>query len=138
MATVLNVLTNALQIADITPKGQAADADDTSFALRSLNRMLLGWKLVGVDLNWISLSSTSATMPVDDMYLDGIEYNLAVRLAAELDLSISEDVKGIAASYFRTFQAHTLEIPDDLQLDRALDPRRFAAIGGYDIDTDDG
>lgn len=132
MATALDTITRAFQM--ITQSEEGPTAAQAATGLTVLNDMLHGWAKKGVDFGHISLALPD-THKTHDSYLEGIRYNLAVRLAHEYGMPISPYIASEAKSAFSAFQAHTLEFPDDLGVDRALQPRYFSGrnSGAYDI-----
>lgn len=133
MATVDTIIKRALVLINVNDAGEAPSADDSSNGLDALNDMLHGWKKEGIDLNH-KTASLGDTLLVDASYLEGIRYNLAVRLAPEYGRPIPTHVAERATNTFLAFQAHTLEFDDDLEVDRALNPRYFSRrTGAYDV-----
>lgn len=77
----------------------------------SLNQMLHGWALSGIDLGWSDVASDD-TLNVPDEYLEGIVYALAVRLADDFVVQVPQTVMLIAKNRFDKMQADNHVIPD--------------------------
>lgn len=135
MATARDVVTRALRLIGAIAAGEDASAEDATAGLDVLNDMLSGWAIEGVDLVHIT-RGLSDDLLVHASYLEGIRYNLALRLCEEYGKPVPPFVADRAAKTFAAFQAHTIEFADDLRVDSALQPRHFhsRATGGYDID----
>lgn len=134
MATALDTITRAMRMIEATGSGETPTSEEADDGLTILNDMLHGWAKQGVDFGHISLALPD-THKTHDSYLEGIRYNLAVRLATEYGKPIPPYIAVQADKMFSAFQAHTLEFPDDLGVDRALQPRYFSGrnSGAYDI-----
>lgn len=132
MATALDTITRAFQM--ITQSEEGPTAAQAATGLTVLNDMLHGWAKMGVDFGHISLALAD-THKTHDSYLQGIRANLALLLADEYGRPIPQWIARLADRTFSAFQAHTLEFPDDLGVDRALQPRYFSGrnSGAYDI-----
>ena len=135
MATANDTITRAMRMVEILAAGDAPTAEEASDGLTILNDMLHGWAKQGVDLGHITLALADSHK-THDSWLEGIRYNLALRLAGEFGKPIPPYIAAQASATFSAFQAHALEFTDDMQVDRALDPRYFNTrrTGAYDID----
>lgn len=133
MATANDTITRAWQM--ITQSEEIPTAAQAATGLTVLNNMLHGWAKLGVDLGHISLALADSHK-THDSWLEGIIYNLALRLTTEYGFPVPPFVAAQASATFSAFQAHALEFTDDMQVDRALDPRYFNTrrTGAYDID----
>lgn len=135
MATMLDTVTRALRLAGVIAAGETPSAEDAADGVTYLNEMLHGWAKQGVDLTHVTLAAAD-DLPFHDSYLEGIRYNLAARFIEEWGMPPKPMVIAHASSMFRSFQAHTLEYPDDAEVDRALQPQYFGRRDktGYNID----
>lgn len=134
MATAQEVVRRSLVLIGAIEAGESASAGEMKDGVAALNEMLFGWAAEGVDLVHNTLAQGD-TLLVDDSFLEGIRFNLAVRIAPEYGATVPPRVDERAQSTFAAFQAHTLEFDDDLQVDRALHPRYFnRRIGAYNVD----
>lgn len=135
MATAIDTITRALRLVNAIEAGEPPSAEEAVDVLASLNEMVHGWENAGINIGWSTVGQDDELL-VHDKYLEGIRYNLAVRIAAEWDgIDAPASVVGIAVAAFKTFQLNTLEFDDDMQVDRALHPRYFTRrVGAYDID----
>lgn len=108
MATANNIVIDALKIAGVVAAEETPSADMIADAVTRLNRMLHSWELEGVDLAWSDVAQ-SDTLGVDDAYLDGITYNLAVRLCPEYGRQAPPEVAAIAGSKFSHIKADAFD-----------------------------
>ena len=135
MATALDTITRALRLVQVIEAGEIAEAEDAVDGLSALNEMVYGWELFGINIGWQTVTQ-SQELCVHDKYLEGIRYNLAIRLAAEWEgVDAPATVIAIALSTFKALQLNTLEFEDDMKIDRVLHPRFFTRrVGAYNID----
>ena len=137
MATAIDIITRALRLINAIEAGEVAQAEDAVDGLAALNEMVNGWENAGIHIGWANVGQGDELL-VHDKFLEGIRYNLAVRLGAEWDgIDVAPSIVGIAVAHYKTFQLGTLEYDDELQTDRALHPRYFTRrVGAYDIEND--
>jgi hypothetical protein len=135
MATAIDIITRALRLINAIEAGEVAQAEDAVDGLAALNEMVNGWENAGIHIGWSNVGQSDELL-VHDKYLEGIRYNLAVRLAAEYDgIDAPRVVVNIAVAAYKMFQLNTFEYDADMETDRALHPRYFTRrVGAYDID----
>lgn len=132
--TAQDLVTLAARDAGILSGVEVLPAEDAADAVETLNEMMFGWAAQGVDLRWLRVVLAD-TLPVDEVYMEGIRYSLAVRLAAGHGEDISPWIAGRATSLFQTYRNRLMQ-SDDLKVDRALRPRYFnTRVGAFDIET---
>lgn len=105
MATVSDLVTAALRKIGVVAEDETASADAMSNGVDTLNRMIHGWELRGVDLSWTDQVSTD-TFALADQYHEGIVYLLAQRLSPDFEVPAAFD----ADDWFRTFQAANITV----------------------------
>jgi hypothetical protein len=128
MALMSEIATDALRKIGVVAEDEQASADSIANAVRTLNQMLHGWKLRGVDLTYSTLPA-DATFPLDPEFEEGTVYVLAGRLSPNFQSPASFD----ADDWFRTIQAAYMVI-EDAEIPRTL--RRTSSqtlLRGYDI-----
>jgi hypothetical protein len=118
MATVSEVVTRAARLAGVAGVGSALSAEDMDWGIDTLNDMLFAWALDGMDLGHSEVVS-SDTLLVDDAYLRGIRYSLAVEMAAEKGTEIAATVPVIAMDEQGKIRAALCDI-DEMRVDSAL------------------
>ena len=135
MATAIDIVTRSLRLVNILEAGETASAEDAVDGVKSLNEMVNGWENSGIHIGWSNVAQSEELL-VHDKFLEGIRYNLALRMAAEYDgIDAPQAVMAIAVASFKAFQMNTLEFDDDMETDRALHPRYFTRrVGAYDVD----
>jgi len=72
---------------------QPLTSDETSTALRYLNRMMTRLDGVGVKLGYTKVNSLSDTLTVPDGALDGMRSMLALLLAPQFDVPITPELR---------------------------------------------
>ena len=137
MATAIDIITRSLRLINAIEAGETPSSEDAVDGLAALNEMVNGWENAGIHIGWSNVGQ-DAELLVHDKYLEGIRYNLAVRLGAEWDgIDVAPSIVAIAVANFKRFQLGTLEYDEDMQTDRALHPRYFTRrVGAYDIEND--
>jgi hypothetical protein len=80
--TVNDLVTRALQLAGVVGMTRAPSAAEMNDGIDTLNEMLASWAIDGMDLGLSTLIQTDDVL-VDDSYMRGIRYSLAVELAGE-------------------------------------------------------
>lgn len=134
MATAGNIVTRALVLAGQIEAGETPVAEEMNDGIDALNEMLFAWVNEGVDLGHSTVAQADDLI-VHDTSLEGVRYNLAVRLAGEYGFTLPARVMDRADKTFRALQGVTLEVDDDLHTDRALHPRYFnRRIGAYNVE----
>lgn len=133
--TAKNLIARAFRMIGLLRPGELPSTYDEASALTALNEMLHGWAKRGVDIQHVDLTLTDALL-VHASWLEGIAYNLAVRLADDYpDAVLKPHTMERAREAFQEFQAHSLEFDDDLKVDSALQPQYFnRRYGSYNID----
>ena len=133
--TAKRLIERSLVLIGAIAAGESASADSARDGLESLNDMIHGWAKEGADFGHQTLA-LGDTLQMHDSFIEGIRFNLSVRLAPEYGMPVPEWISKKAIDTFLAFQAHLLEFPDDLRLDRMLDPRYFSRrTGAYNIDN---
>lgn len=92
MATVAKVINRALRVIRVLDAGEAASGEDAETAIEALNDMATRWEANGLSLGWQNVSLPGDTLPAPDESHEALSFNLAVRLAAEYDVSIDAAV----------------------------------------------
>ena len=133
--TAITMVTRALRLINGIESGEAPDAALASDATAYLNEMVNSWENEGIHINWVNVAQ-GQELCVHDKYLEGIRFNLAVRLGVEIDgedapLSVQREADRLKSA----IRMSTFEYDDDMEVDRALHPRYFTRrVGAYDVD----
>ncbi len=85
MTTYNEVIEGALKRLAVVQTGQTPSGEEYLDGLRSLNRMINGWRLKGVYMPFSTVADADGgnTATFDDEELDAIEANLALRLSGD-------------------------------------------------------
>lgn len=120
MPTVAQTVNRAARIAGVVGTGTNLSAEDMDWGIDLLNDMLHAWALDGMDLGHSTVAH-SDTLYVDDAYVKGIKYSLAVEMAEEKGTDISNRAVAIAIEEQNRIRAALCDI-DVLTLDDAIVP----------------
>jgi hypothetical protein len=89
MATTAEVIQRALSLILVQGSEAPIEQDEAGSAVIALNRMMASWEGSGIALGYTAVSSLADLITVPEYALDGIEQNLALRLAPEFDGMVS-------------------------------------------------
>ena len=112
-ATVNDILTGAGRLCNMIDESQAAlSAGDGIEALWVLNNMLANFAADGLDLGWYTVTSASASAPLQEADIEAVELCLAHRLAARKGIRLSEELMGLVDSEYTKLVKRTRIIPE--------------------------
>lgn len=114
MATATDIVTAALRKIGVASRDESPEGHDLAEGLRTLNQMMHGWKLSGVDLEHTDLDGGD-TFPLAAEYEEGAIYCLAARLSPDYMVPQGFD----ADDWFRRIQAAYMQI-EAAELDLAI------------------
>lgn len=97
MATALSVIENALHDLGVLARGESAEAQEATDGLQLLNEMCNSWIHDDIDMEWITLTSTSDVVPYPDDQIGPIRYNLAMYMAPNFEVMPSPVLVAMAA-----------------------------------------
>ena len=118
MPTVSQLVHRSARMAGILGTGTNLSAEDMDWGIDLLNDMLHAWANDGMDLAHSTVGHAD-TLFVDDAYVKGIKYSLAVEMAEEKGTDISNRVIGIALEEQSRIRAALCDI-DTLRMDDAI------------------
>ena len=127
MSTVEKTVARTLRILRVIDARQPVKPGDMSTAIDALNGMMTRWEANTLSLGWSNVTNPSDEMPVPEVALDAIAYNLAMRLRPEYGTTLDPDTIEMARRGLA-----------DLQRDqkRATPLERGRGGGVYDTYTD--
>ena len=96
MATVEDVLRDALGHLGVIDAGEAIEADDARDGIYALNNMMRRWEASGIALGWSDVTAVSEEVPLPPEALETVGANLAVRLRSKYQVAIAPDVMQMA------------------------------------------
>ena len=120
MPTVSQLVNRAARIAGVSGTGTNLSAEDMDWGIDLLNDMLHAWALDGMDLAHSTVTHAD-TLFVDDAYVKGVKYSLAVEMAEEKGTDITNRVPIIALEEQARIRAALCDI-DTLRMDDAIIP----------------
>lgn len=103
MITAIEMVTDALRLANIIDSIQSPNAEQGVTALRTMNQMLAEWEADGIRLGWHVVSALGDTLPLDPADEKGVKYNLAVEICGENGIDPLPRVAAIATDTFARF-----------------------------------
>jgi len=121
MATVKEVVTDALEEILAQSSEEPIAAADGQTGIRYLNDMLTMWELLGVNLGFTKVENMGDYITVDDGALFGIKKLLAISLAPKFNAEVSplllrEAKQGWEAIEDLTFNITAIEYPSTLPI----------------------
>jgi hypothetical protein len=96
MTTAQDVVERAYRKLAILSKDTTIEGDDLTYGLQSLNDMLFGWAIFGVDISHTVLIA-SDTFPLADKYIEGTSMQLAERLSPDYQVPAMSSQRFFAA-----------------------------------------
>lgn len=121
MENVETVIKDALF--EILQQGDEApiEPSEAITAMRYLNRMMFRWKSVGYDLGYTKVSKLSDPVTVPDGAYDGVVTNLALSLAPQYDVTLTQALitnaeLGLSAIRVLSFSICGMNYPDTLPI----------------------
>lgn len=97
VADALTELTIQAQEQDVPPV-------DLNTGIRYLNRMMAGWSAKGIKLGYTVVSAPNDVLTVPAGAIEGMVFNLALRLANGFDVPISQSLIASAADSLNTIR----------------------------------
>lgn len=117
--TNLQVITDALRLAEVIHEIQTPSNEDAQDALRRQNDMMASWRRFnGIELGYYPQTSLSANIPVDDEYLEVITLMLAKRLSNHWGGTLSTEIMQEANKQWRSLLAEFID-PGEADLSHA-------------------
>lgn len=95
--TASSIITDALFDLGVAGQGEPIVAEDMAIAIRFLNRMMSSFDARGISLGYTVITGPTDSVTISDGAVDGVIANLAVRLAPQFDIVISQEL-AIAAT----------------------------------------
>lgn len=110
MITAIDLVTDALRLANIIDAVQSPSAEQGVSTLRKLNQMMADWEVDGIRLGWHVIDSQSDVLPLDAADERGVTYNLAVELCGDNGIEPLPYVAKIAADTFARFSKSSAQM----------------------------
>lgn len=130
MTTAVEMITDALRVANVLDENEAPSAEMGVAGLRTLNQMMGQWDRDGIRLGWHQVAELDDDLPIEYQDERGVKYNLAVELAGEYGVDPTVRVTQIAnETYAALSKAHRLEVESALDLLPAESAARWP--GGF-------
>lgn len=93
METANSIIKDALQEILVQANEQPVQSVDFTTGVRYLNRLMSTWASQGLPLGYTKVANASDPITVPDGAIEGIVYNLALRLAPQYDIVPSQDLR---------------------------------------------
>ena len=132
MATNLDVITEALRIANIIRETEVPAAAQSTQALTVLNDMLSDWRKDGIELGYYPQSALGGTIPLQDEDLLGVKYNLADMIVGRYGGALTPKNAEVARKSKARLEKRTTEV---VESDFSHLPAG-SARASYNINTD--
>lgn len=119
MQTAEEVIKDAMYNLGLVSANEPIPADEMQTGIRFLNRMMFGWDSVGYPLGFTTISSPSELVTVPDGALDGVVFNLSIRLAPQYGIQPGQDIilnakLGLDAVRVISFEIEATQYPSTL------------------------
>jgi hypothetical protein len=118
MLTVAQLINRSARIAGVVGTGTNLSAEDQDWGIDLLNDMLHAWAIDGMDLGHATVAANDS-LYVDDAYVKGVKYSLAVEMAEEKGTDISNRAVAIALEEQGRIRAALCDI-DIMRMDDAI------------------
>lgn len=89
MEAVSSIIRDSLQELIVQAVEQPVQAPDFNIAIRYLNRMMNTFFSLGIDLGYTQVKSPSDLLTVPDGAVEGVIFNLALRLSTSYDIAVN-------------------------------------------------
>ena len=109
MATNLDVITDALRLANIINETETPSAAQGASGMTLLNDLMSDWEEDGIELGYYPQTSQAGTIPIADKHLRGTKYNLARGVAAAYGVDLPGETVRIAELTFARLAKSTTE-----------------------------
>ncbi len=124
MATAIQIINRAMRLCRILDANEAAEAQDAADALEALNGLLAEMHEARIGLPDYKFTGLTDTLATDDADREALAYQLAIRIAPEYGVELSQAAMAIAEQTMgrmrlRYFQPGTISF-DDLPVDNRL------------------
>lgn len=117
MTTAIQMITDAMRLANLIDENETPSAEMGVAGLRSMNQMVAQWVEDGIRLPWHIVAELDDELPIDVKDERGLKYNLAVELAGEYGMEPLPRVQQIAASTYAGLEKRYMQVIE-LSLDR--------------------
>lgn len=126
---VRELATASLRLLGVLQSGEQPTPAEMDDAKLALNNMLDAWANQGIDLEFLEFTTLDDVIPYPEDHMAAFRYNLAVELAPEYGVTVSDALAGRAQAYYRALRSQYVD-PDILTIDSALQPINNVNRGG--------
>ena len=92
METANDIISEALQELIVQAQEQSIQAPDFQAGLRHLNRMMAALEAKGIELGYTKVALANDNITIPDGAVEGVIYNLAVKLSTSYDITITQSL----------------------------------------------
>ncbi len=110
MKTALDIINRAASKIGVKRAGSPLEDDEITDAISELNNMMLELDASGTKLGYTVVSDSSDEITTPDWSYGAIEGQLAIRLAPEYEVSISQELAAQASASWNTVLKRTVSI----------------------------
>jgi hypothetical protein len=111
METAESVINDALQEILVQASEQQIQAVDFRTAVRYMNRMMAGFDSKGISLGYTVVSDPTDEITIPDGAIEGLIFNLAVRLSTSYDIPVSATLAVNAAEGLKAMRRIAVVVP---------------------------
>jgi hypothetical protein len=102
MATNNDLFKTALAALNVISEIETPSAEQGAFCLARLNDMMATWGEDGIDIGYYVQSSPTDTAPIPDWAREGVESNLAIKIAPRYNATASPELVATAMNSYAT------------------------------------
>ena len=110
MDTAAEVIQDALSEILVQPSEAPIQADEAQTAIRAMNRMMAQFDSQGISLGYTKVTSLGDLVTIPDGALNGLVYNLALRLSPQFDAPVTQALVAAAADGLDAMRRLSVEI----------------------------
>lgn len=108
--TARAVITDALTEILVGASEQPFSGSEIADAIRYLNRMMFSWEAQGKALGFTKINDAGDLVTIPDAAIEGVVFNLALRLAPQYDVIPSPDLRANAATGLVAIRNLTIDV----------------------------
>lgn len=112
MAANIDIIREALTLANIINDRETPTARQGEYGLTLLNDMMSDWQQDGIELGYYPQTLVNDTFPVEDEHFRGVKYNLSLGVAGFNGVTAPEETRRIAGITFDRLAKATTEVVD--------------------------
>ena len=111
METAESIVTTALEEIQLLANEQPIETVDFNRGILYLNRMMAALSVNGISLGYTVVTSAASPITVPDGAIEGMVFNLALKLSPTYDIPISQDLRNNAREGLNSLRKIAVTVP---------------------------